>query len=68
MVPFGVLGFLVLRWLLRRLAVSEPCLDLVSLAYALGSPALHYATAFYGHVLVGTLVLSSLLAWAAPAR
>jgi hypothetical protein len=64
MVPAGLLGFLALRWLLRRLAVSEPCLDLVSLSYALGSAALHYATAFYGHVLVATCALLSLLFWA----
>jgi hypothetical protein len=64
MVPAGLLGFLALRWLLRRLAVSEPCLDLVSLGYALGSAALHYATAYYGHVLVATCALLSLLAWA----
>lgn len=64
MLPFGLLGFLALRWLLRRLAVSEPCLDLVSLSYALGSTALHYATAFYGHVLVATCALVSLLCWA----
>ncbi len=64
MLPAGLLGFLALRWLLRRLAVSEPCLDLVSLSYALGSAALHYTSAFYGHVLVATCALLSLLAWA----
>lgn len=64
MLPAGLLGFLALRWLLRRLRVSEPCLDLVSLAYALGSVTLHYTTAFYGHVLVATCVLLSLLGWA----
>jgi hypothetical protein len=64
MLPAGLLGFLALRWLLRRLRVSEPCLDIASLAYALGSAALHYATAFYGHVLVATCMLLSLLAWA----
>lgn len=64
MLPAGLLGFLALRWLLRRLAVSEACLDLVSLSYALGSTALHYASAFYGHVLVATCALLSLLAWA----
>jgi hypothetical protein len=64
MLPAGLLGFLALRWLLRRLHVSEPALDIASLSYALGSAALHYATAFYGHVLVATAVLLSLLAWA----
>lgn len=64
MLPAGLLGFLALRWLLRRLAVSELCLDLVSLSYALGSAALHYASAFYGHVLVATCALLALLAWA----
>jgi hypothetical protein len=64
MLPAGLLGFLALRWLLRRLAVSEPSIDLVSLSYALGSVALHYSTAFYGHVLVASCVLLSLLAWA----
>ena len=60
MLPFGLLGFLLLRWLLGRLGVSESARDLAALGFSLGSPVLHYSNAFYGHVLVATLVLACL--------
>jgi hypothetical protein len=65
MVPIGLLGFWVLRSLLRRLAVSERAVDVASLSYAIGQTTFHYSTAFYGHAMVATLSLVSLRAWAA---
>lgn len=60
MLPFGLAGFLVLRSLLRALAVSAGAIRLSSLAFSLGSPMLHYSNAFYGHVPVAVLVLAGL--------
>jgi hypothetical protein len=66
MVPIGLLGFVVLRSLLRALGVSEPSVDVSSLGFSLGSPMLHYSGAFYSHAIVAVLALGSLrcLAWA----
>ncbi|HKP55070.1 MAG TPA: hypothetical protein VJV78_00035 [Polyangiales bacterium] len=60
MLPFGLLGFVLLRSLLRGLGISDAGRDVASLAFSLGSPMLHYSNAFYGHVLVATLVLGAL--------
>ena len=60
MLPFALLGFCALRGLLRRLGRSRASVDLISIAYSLGCAVLHYSTAFYGHVLVATLLLVSL--------
>jgi hypothetical protein len=60
MVPLGVLGFLLARAFSRRLRVSEPALDVTSLAFALGSAAFHYSAAFFGHYIVAVLLLLSL--------
>jgi hypothetical protein len=65
MLPFALLGFVALRALLRRLGRSQSSIDLSSIAYSLGSAAMHYSTAFYGHVLVATLLISSLWAMSA---
>ncbi|MET0340679.1 MAG: hypothetical protein ABW252_06740 [Polyangiales bacterium] len=65
MIPCGVLGFALLRALLRRLGRSARTVGLVSIAYALGCAVFHYSTAFYGHVLVSTLLLAALWALAA---
>jgi hypothetical protein len=68
MVPLGAFGFLLLRAFLRRLEVSEPAIDIASLAFALGSAAFHYAAAFVGHDIVAVLLLLALyLVWEAPA-
>jgi hypothetical protein len=61
MLPFALLGFVLLRRLLDGVGVSAAARDLVSVGYALGSPAFHYGTAFYGHVLVSTLLIATLL-------
>jgi hypothetical protein len=60
MLPFALAGFVLLRRLLDALAVAPATRDVVSLGYALGTPALHYGTAFYGHVIVATLLLATL--------
>jgi len=60
MLPFALLGFCALRGLLRRLGRSSASVDLISIAYSLGCAVLHYSTAFYGHVLVATLLIVSL--------
>ena len=60
MLPFALLGFSALRGLLRRLGRSPASVDLISIAYSLGCAVLHYSAAFYGHVLVATLLIVSL--------
>jgi hypothetical protein len=60
MLPMALAGFLLLRALLRRLSTQEAAIDVASLGFALGTVAFHYGTAFYGHVLVSTLLLASL--------
>jgi hypothetical protein len=67
MLPLGLAGFLLLRSQLRALGVSEAARDVASLAFSLGSPVLHYSNAFYGHVIVATLVLAALRCLAAAA-
>jgi len=76
MVPFGLAGFVLVRSLLRELELSEPAIDVSSLAFSLGTPMFHYSTAFYGHALVAVMLLAALrclaaagvLARARPAR
>lgn len=60
MVPLGLLGFVLMRSILRRLAMSEPAVDVTSLAFSVASPMLHYSTVFYGHVIVAVLILAAL--------
>jgi hypothetical protein len=60
MLPIGLLGFLILRSLLRALGVSEVAVDVSSLGFSLGSAMLHYSAAFYGHAIVSVLVLACL--------
>ncbi len=64
MLPLGVLGFVLLRALLRRLRTSEPAVDVASLAFALGTAYFHYAAAFLGHAIVAVLFLVAL--WLVP--
>ncbi|MBC7171590.1 MAG: hypothetical protein H5U40_04150, partial [Polyangiaceae bacterium] len=60
MLPFALLGFGLLRALLRRVGTSEPSVDIASLALMLGTAAFHYSVAFYGHFLVTVMLLASL--------
>ena len=66
MLPIGLLGFIVLRSLLRALRVSESSNDVCSIGFSLGSPMLHYSGAFYSHAIVAVFALLALwcLAWA----
>jgi hypothetical protein len=66
MLPFGLLGFVLLRSLLRSLRISELTLDVTSLSFSLGSSMLHYSAAFYSHAIVAVLALAVLrcLSWA----
>lgn len=61
MIPFGVLGFLALRALLRRSGVTGAVRDLVAVGWILGSSAFHYSTAVYGHQLVAVALVLALL-------
>jgi hypothetical protein len=65
MLPIGLLGFVLLRSLLRSLRISEPTLDVSSLSFSLGSALLHYGAAFYSHAIVAVLALATLrcLSW-----
>lgn len=52
MLPLSLLGFVVMRRWLRMLDLSEPSVDLASIAWILGSSAFHYAGAFFSHQIV----------------
>jgi hypothetical protein len=60
MVPLGMLGFVLLRSLLRRTGVAPAVVDLCSLGWILGSAAFHYSTAFFGHQIVAVALLLAL--------
>jgi hypothetical protein len=60
MLPLGLLGFFLLRRLLRRCGRSEPTVDLASLGWILGTAAFHYSTAFYGHQIVAVALVGAL--------
>jgi hypothetical protein len=65
MLPCALAGFLLLRSLLRALAIAEPALDVSSMGFSVGSAMLHYGGAFYGHVLVAVALLAGLRCTAA---
>jgi len=60
MLPIGLLGFFLLRRLLRRCGRPEPTVDIASLGWVLGTAAFHYSTAFYGHQIVGVALVGAL--------
>jgi len=60
MLPFALWGVWVLRRLLRHLDFDDPLVDVVTLAWILGSAASHYSAAFYGHQIVAVMLLTSL--------
>ncbi len=60
MVPLGLLGFVLLRSLLRRTGVVQSVIDLCSIGWILGSAAFHYSTAFFGHQIVAVALLLAL--------
>lgn len=58
--PLSILGFVLLRQLLQARGASRGVSDLVSLAWFLASPVLHYSVALYGHQLVSVFSLAAL--------
>lgn len=61
MLPTALAGFLLLRRLLGQLTIAPATRDVIALGYVLATPAFHYGTAFYGHVIVSTLCLAALV-------
>jgi hypothetical protein len=62
MIPIGLIGFLLLRLLLRHIRVEPAAADVISVAWILGSSAFHYSTAFFGHQIVAVALIGALLA------
>lgn len=60
MLPLALVGFFWMRRLLRLLEQAPAVVDVVSLAWALGTSAFHYGTAFYGHQIVAVCLLGAL--------
>lgn len=60
MLPIGLLGFLWMRRLLRRLTLDEATTDLASLGWILGTSAFHYSAALYGHQIIAVCLLGAL--------
>jgi hypothetical protein len=61
MIPFGLVGFVLIRKLLSRQGISPATGDVVALGWILGTPAFHYSTAFFGHQIVAVSLMASLL-------
>lgn len=59
MIPIGLLGLWFLRRCLARRRLGEVAIHLTSLGWILGTPAFHYSTAYYGHVIVSTCLLGA---------
>lgn len=60
MLPLGLIGFLVMRRVLYLCFDDKELADLGAVAWILGTSAFHYSTAFYGHQIVGVMLLLSL--------
>jgi len=60
MLPMSLLGFLAFRKWLRLLDISEPVIDISSLAWTLGTAAFFYTTAFFSHHIIGVLFVVAL--------
>ena len=59
MLPFGVLGCILLYRTLALFHIGQTASDLTVLAWILGTAAFHYSTAFYGHQIAAVLLLLS---------
>lgn len=57
MVPIGIWGFFLLRSLLHQSGICERVINIVSVAWILGTSAFHYSTAFYGHQIAAVAML-----------
>ncbi len=62
MLPVGLVGFWVLRALLRRVGVLSRLATALSLAWLTGTAAFHYSAVYYGHQLVAVALAVALLA------
>jgi len=62
MIPLSLLGFFLVRRLLGRFHLARSTVDLASLGWLLGTTALHYASAYYGHQIVAVCLLGAVLA------
>ncbi len=62
MIPLGLLGFVLLRLLLRHIRVEPEAADVISVGWILGTSAFHYSTAFFGHQIVAVALIGALLA------
>jgi hypothetical protein len=60
MIPISLIGFVTLRRILEYLGLDPPVIDVVSLAWILGTAAFHYGAAFYGHQIVAVALLVAL--------
>ncbi|HNS97026.1 MAG TPA: hypothetical protein PLJ27_03060 [Polyangiaceae bacterium] len=60
MLPLGLIGFLWLRRLLRRLGLDPPSTDITAVGWIVGTSAFHYSTAFYGHQIVAVCMIGAL--------
>lgn len=60
MIPITMLGFFFLRRILRYLGVDPPVIDIVTLAWLLGTAAFHYGAAYFGHQIVAVALLAAL--------
>ena len=59
MIPFGILGFGLLRRFLIRRKLDGVTVNIVSVAWILGTSAFHYSTVFYGHQLAAVGFLAA---------
>jgi len=59
MIPLSIVGALLLWRALAQLGVSRPSATVATAAWLLGSTALHYSAAFYGHQIVAVAILGA---------
>lgn len=59
MIPLALLGALLLWRALAHLGVTERTRDVAVAVWLLGSTAMHYASAFYGHQIVSVALLGA---------
>ncbi len=62
MLPIGLASFYLCRRLLCLYQVRAALVDIMSVGYVLGTTALHYSGAFFGHQIVAVCLLLALFA------
>jgi hypothetical protein len=60
MIPFGLLGFWILRRWLRSMSIGQVHIDIVSVTWILGTSAFHYSASYYGHQLAAVGLLGAM--------